>query len=220
MKEQLRKYHKQYLGNYHDRTMTMTAGSFAVNAAIGAGKLILGIIFSSPWFILTAVYYLLLCAARGNVLWKSKRIAVIEDPIKRLDRQFSAYRHSGAFIGLIGVSYLFVCLRMYFIGESALYPYYIIFGVAAVAFYKISMAIYGIGVTRRINNPILSSIKMIGLVDACVSIVAVQCALLTMENAASPTTSSALLGMACSVLFVSLGLFMLCKKKNYPTQAL
>lgn len=52
MRKLLTHYHKQFqMIGYRDRTMLMSVGSFATNALIGAGKLILGILIFSPWSI-------------------------------------------------------------------------------------------------------------------------------------------------------------------------
>lgn len=210
--------HERYKrSNYRDRTMLVSVGAFGVNALIGGGKLILGIALLSPWFVVTAIYYLLLCSARGQLLWRFKHIQRVENPTERFDQQFAVFRHSGIFICLLGISYLMVCARMYFWGESSTYPYYIVYGVAGVAFYKIGMSIYGIVVSRRIKNPLLTTMKVIAFMDACVSIVAVQCALLTMEDSAvEATRSSALLGGSCSIVFVGIGVYMLLRRKVYP----
>ena len=89
-----------------------------------------------------------------------------------------------------------------------------IYGVAAVAFYKIGMAIRGMIVTRKMHNPVLSTLKIISFIDACVSIMMVQCALLAMKGSPEASSSSALLGMACSVLFLGIGLYMVCSRKD------
>lgn len=211
-------YHKQYLNiGYRDRTMLMSIGSFAINALIGAGKLLIGILLLSPWFVATAVYYLLLCAARGQLLWRFRHTRLIENPLERFDRQFAVFRHSGIFICLIGISYLLVCMRMYISGEGSTYPYFILYGVVAVAFYKVGVSIYGVVVSRRIKNPLLTTMKVVALMDACVSIVAVQYALLVMkETATTAARSSAIFGAGCSIVFICIGVFMLVRKKIYP----
>lgn len=220
MLKRLAHYHKQYQKiGYRDRTMLLSIGAFSINALIGAGKLVLGIALFSPWFIVTALYYLLLCGARGQLLWRFRHTRMIENYKERFDKQFAVFRHSGIFICLIGVSYLFICLRMYVWGEANTYPFYIIYGVAAVAFYKTGVSIYGMVVSRKMNNPLLTTMKVIAFVDSMVSIVAVQCALLTMEESAeSATQSSALLGAAFSVMFIGIGIYMLLRKKVYPIQ--
>lgn len=218
MGAKLAQYRKQYLTiGYQDRTMLLSIGSFAVNAVIGAGKLLLGILLLSPWFVATAVYYLLLCAARGQLLWRFRHTRLIQDPREQFDRQFAVFRHSGVFICLLGVSYLLVCLCIYLLDGGSSYPYYLVYGVAAVAFYKVGVSIYGVVVSRRIKNPLLTAMKAVALMDACFSIVAVQYALLAMqESAAVAARSSALFGAGCSLVFVGLGLWMLLRKKSCP----
>lgn len=203
--------------NYQDRSMSMSVVSFGVNALIGAGKLILGFVLLSPWFIVTAVYYLILCGARGQLLWRFKNTRFIEDGIERFDQQFAVFRHSGFFLCLLGLSYLFICFRMYNWGEGSTYPNYILYGVAGVAFYKVGISIHGMVVSKRMKNPLLTTTKIIAFADACVSIVAVQCALLTVEDSAKAATrSSALLGTGCSIVFIGIGIYMLLRKKEYP----
>lgn len=218
MWKKLTHYRKQYLSiGYRDRTMLMSVGSFAINALIGAGKLLMGIIFLSPWFVATAVYYLLLCAARGQLLWRFRHTRLIENPLERFDRQFAVFQRSGIFISMIGVSYFLVCMRMYVSGEGSTYPYFILYGVVAVAFYKVGVSIYGVVVSRRIKNPLLTTMKVVALMDACVSIVSVQYALLVMKEAATTAArSSAMFGAGCSIVFMGIGVFMWVRKKIYP----
>ena len=216
MKKELMHYKERYLGNYHDRTMLFSVSSVVINAILGLVKLGTGIALFSPWFIANGIYYPLLCAARGRVLGKFRQTKDIGDKVLRFDRQFLIYRHNGIFVCLIGLSYFGVCLAMYFYKTTISYPFYILYGVAAMAFYKITMAIYGIVVTKRMKNPLLSTMKIIALIDACVSIVSIQCALIAMDDPAAASASSALFGMGCSVGFLAIGVFMLLKKKQYP----
>ena len=218
MKKMLEQYGSRYLGNYHDRTMLFSVGSFAINAVIGLVKLGTGLLLVSPWFISTGVYYLLLCAARGRTLWQFYKTKDLTDHVARFDKQFKVFRHGGIFLCLIGLSYFAVCLFMYFYKVTTSYPYYILYGVAAVAFYKITMAIYGMVVSAKMKNPLISTMKIIAFVDACVSIVATQCALIAMDDPVAASSSSALFGMGCSAVFLGIGIYMLCKRKKYPAE--
>lgn len=214
MKDFLRRSIGIFLGDYGSRTLLVSAGSSILNALIGAAKLVLGIVFFSPWLIVTGIYYLVLCAARGRILKIYGGICRMNEEADREARQTALFRHSGFFICMIGLSYLGVCLCMYFWGEVVTYPPYLIYGVAAVAFYKIGMAIRGMIVTRKMHNPLLSTLKIISFIDACVSIMMVQCALLAMKGSPEASSSSALLGMACSGLFLGIGLYMVCSRKD------
>ena len=205
--------------SYQDRTITATAASFAANATIGLGKLLLGIYLLSPWFITNAVYYLILCAAKGQALKKYKMSARIEDGKKRHDLEFATYKHSGVFICLLGFSYLLVCLRMFFAGDSTPYnEFYLVYGVATVSFAKLGFAIHGTVGTRYLHNPIVSAMKVFSFTDASVSIVVTQCALLSMLQVKNAAGYSAITGMAVSVLFIFRGILMLRKKNLVATK--
>lgn len=213
MKQLLARYMK---GTYQDRAIATTVASFAANAVIGIGKLMLGIYLLSPWFITNAIYYLILCIARGQALKKYKLSIRTKDEKKRYDLEFATYKHSGVFICLLGISYLLVCLRMLFAGDSTPYnEFYIVYGVATVSFTKLGFAIHGTVVTRHLKNPVISALKVLSFTDAFVSIVVTECALLTMEQIDNAAGYSAITGMAVSAFFVLQGILMLIKKRKH-----
>lgn len=206
----------RHMGNYEDRTVTITTASSVANALIGSAKLALGIYLLSPWFMANAIYYLLLCAARGLTLKKYQAAKQIENKEERVNWEFTVYQRSGVFICLMGIAYLLVCLRMYFTGDSTVYKGHIAYGVAAVAFTKLGFAIYGTSVARHLHNPIISLLKTINFTDAFVSIVVTECTLLTMQGIENATIYSAITGMVFSALFIAMGILMLAKKKKHP----
>ncbi|MNB71637.1 hypothetical protein D3C81_462200 [compost metagenome] len=171
----------------------------------------------SGWFMTTAAYYLILCAARGYALYKYTRAKGKQDPKLRYTLEFAVYQRSGIFLCLLGVSYLLVCLRMYFYGDAIVFKGLVVYLVATVAFTKLSIAIYGILANRHLKGPIISTLKMISFTDAMVAIVVTQYTLIMLEEDSSHAmSSSALLGMGCSVVFFLMGIYMLLKKKKYP----
>lgn len=185
----------------------------AVHAAIGVWNLILGMAAGSAWFLATAVYYLLLCASRRQVFRMLRDAQKMKNPRRRGAFQMRGCRQTGVWIALIGISYFGVCLCMYVYHKTVTYPFYLLYGVAAAAFFKIGMAVYGIRTAGKQNQPLLSALKWIGFVDACVSIVAVQCALLTWKGEGrAASDSSALLGMGCSVIFLGIGAAMFFRR--------
>ena|GEM_PF-6607556 len=46
----------RYMGDYSERTVTISIGSVMINALFGIGKLVLGISLLSAWFVINAVY--------------------------------------------------------------------------------------------------------------------------------------------------------------------
>lgn len=206
----------RYLVDYQDRTALTNVASLTINALIGIGKLILGVYLLSGWFMINAVYYIILFAARGQALYKYRVAKTIEGPAQRYNMEFIVYQRSGTFLCLLGISYLLVCLRMYVAGDAFMFRGYIVYLVAAVAFTKLGIAIYGTLANRHLKGPIVSSLKMISFVDAMVSIVVTQYTLLMMEKSPNAISSSALFGMGCSILFFLIGICMLLKKKKVP----
>jgi len=205
------------MGNVQDRTLITNAGSFTINALTGTGQLALGIGLLSPWYIVNSIYYLLLCAARGQALRRYRKTRTIKDEKERYDASFAVHKRGGIFICLMGISYLGICLWMYSTGESRVQnEMYLVLGVATIAFTKIGFAIHGMIVNRHMHDPIISLFKKISFLDAMVSIVVTQCTLLTMTEMAEAVSSSAFFGMGISILFLIIGILMLTKKKKYP----
>ena len=128
--------------------------------------------------------------------------------------EFAVYKHSGIFLCLLGISYLLVCLRMYLVGDPVVYQGYIVFLVAAIAFAKLSISIYGIVMSRHRKSPVITTLKIINFTDAMVSIVVTQFTLLTMQRSPHAMESSALFGMGCSLFFIILGILMRLKRKQ------
>ncbi|MBD8837439.1 MULTISPECIES: hypothetical protein [unclassified Paenibacillus] len=204
----------RYLGNKQDRTALFNVASLVINAWIGIGKLVLGIYLLSGWFITNAVYYLILCIAKGQVLHQYKVAKGTASPQERYSLELAVYKRGGLFLCFLGVSYSIVCLRMYLIGDAFIYSGLIVYIVAIVAFTKLAFAVYGTWANRHLHNPIISTLKMINFTDAMVSIVVTQATLLTMQASPLALKTSSLFGMGCSVFFCLMGVRMMSHKKK------
>lgn len=205
------------MGNTEDRTKTTGLTSFLINACTGSAQLIMGFVFHSPWYIVNSLYYLLLCTVRGQALKRFRNTITIKNDKDRYDGEFSVYKRSGIFICLLGISCFCICLWMFVTGESRVQKgMELVLGVATVAFTKIGFAIHGLIVNRHMHDPIVSLLKTVSFLDAMVSIVVTQCTLLTMSQAESAVSSSAVFGMGVSILFLIIGIRMLLGKKKYP----
>lgn len=141
----------QYMRDSRNRTAAFTTASFAINVLLGIGKLILGVYLLSAWFVSTAVYYLILSAARGLTLRRFAAARQMEDPGERYDLEFAVYKKSGLFLCLLGLSYLLVCLRMYTVGDAVVFRGNIVYLIALVAFSKLGTAIHGNVVNRHLK---------------------------------------------------------------------
>lgn len=204
----MRELAERYLGNYSDRTVTISIGTVIINALFGIGKLIFGITLLSVWFVINAIYDLVLCIARCYTLKKYFYLKRTKGIKKQCDIEIAVYRHNGIFLCLLGISYMAVCLYMYFTGDFIVQSGYAAFLVATVAFSKMGFAVYGIITARKLKSPVMSALKIICIVDATVSIVITQCTLLTFCNISSAAISSAAFGTMSSIAFFILGVYM------------
>ncbi|MEF9920948.1 hypothetical protein [Anaerorhabdus sp.] len=204
-------YKETLLKNYPDQIIHSSRSSILINTILSFGKLILGLISGSIWFDANAIYSLILCIAKTQVLFKYNSLFI--DPNNQNQyhlQQLHIFKKSGIFVLLTSISYFFVCLIMYIYKAHNAYPYYIVYGITAIAFYKVFTAIKGLTISMKVKNPITTTLQIFSFIDAMVSIVFVQCALIEMKNGInSAILSSSLFGMVCSLVFMFIGLKML-----------
>lgn len=206
MKTHIYKIKKKYFNNFYDRSIAFSSLSFFMNLSVGIVKLFYGIYDSSIWFMILSGYDIILCIAKGYILILSKSLHNNELKIQN-------YHHIGFFIFFLGLSYFVLCIWMLIFDEKRMYPSYLLYGVTAFAFYKIGSAIYGMVIVKKQENRLLSMLKMIHFMDACVSIVTIQCAILVMKHSDHAIDSSAILGMTISLIFMAIGYHMKRKYK-------
>lgn len=199
--------------DYRQRTAVITLASFSLNALMGVGKLVLGVILFSPWLIVSSVYYIVLSLARGQALRSFDRNRTITDKAKQYNNEFEIYKKGGVLICFLAAAYAAVCLRMYFVEDPIIYKGSIVLIIALIAFIKVGVAIFGMIKTRGLNSPIISVVKKLNFIDAIVAIVITQCAILTMQGSEHAVSSSVAFGLGCSLLFFSLGVVMIIKKE-------
>ena len=88
-----------------------------VNAITGIGNLFLGFRLTSVWFIIAASYYLIMCAARAQTVRLYQKSRLLTDKSDRYETEFTVYSDCGILVCLSGLSYFFICLRLFFLGE-------------------------------------------------------------------------------------------------------
>lgn len=202
---------QKYLKVYDDIIVITTIISVLINLMIGLCKGGLAIIFQSKWFMLMASYYIVLSLTRGILVNKIIQLKEYQKP--QTSSIYKTYHRSGLFIILLGVSFFAWCCYLYQDEMVTIYLDYILYGVVALAFYKIGSSIHGLVSVRKYKNHLFDAIKKVCFLDACVSIVNIQAMLLTMGNSIHASTCSAFLGMGVSFVFVFIGLQM--ARKNF-----
>ncbi len=167
------------MSNYGQRTVIFAIGSFSMSVLFGLYNGALGIIGRSIWFGALAAYYILLAFLRGGILLhhgKKKILGMSEEDKRRRERRI--YRNGGLLLLVLNIALSSAMAQMIFNDEGFRYAGWTIYAFAAYAFYKIGMAIYNLFKARKQDDLTVQAIRNINLMDAAVSILALQTALL------------------------------------------
>lgn len=197
------------LRNFGFRTVVFSVGSFLMSLLFSAFNAYMGIANRSIWYGALAAFYIALALIRGGVLtYHRSRMGKRES-----DEYVKAkvYRNSGIITLILNIALSSAIAQMIFSGAHFSYMGWTVFAYAAYAFYKITMSIISFIKAHKQTDLTVRAIRNINLVDALVSILALQTALLTMfsEGDINISLFNTLTGIAVSVLSVGIGIYMI-----------
>ena len=159
----------RYRADVHFKNRISLHIALTVNLAYILMKLTMGIYYRSMWFIALAVYYLLLAFMRLSLLRCKENTEAAA---------FRRYRLCGFVLLLMNQALTGIVVFMVRQDRHFTYPGYLIYAMAAYAFYAVTVAIINVVKTRREKSPVLSAAKAINLVAALVSILSLETAML------------------------------------------
>ncbi len=210
------KFGRQMLGNFGFRTVIYAALSFVVSIAFGFFNGALGIIYSSVWYGALAGYYILLSLTRGSLLILGRKN--LREGSENIDiiSVAKAYRNSGIFLLLLNLALSTAIAQMIFEDRAFSYPGWIIYGFAAYTFIKMTMAIVNMYRARMQEDLVVTGIRDINLIDALVSILALQTALLQAFSNEDVSVSlfNILTGAFVSLFTVLFSIYMITKSQK------
>jgi len=159
------------------RAMIFAVPGTMSNIIFALFNITIGIYSWSAWFICLAAYYILLAVMRGLIFAQERELIKIKEPKRRWGRECDVYRRNSILLILMS----FVLVAMVFMMSSSMrgkqYPGIAIYVVAAYTFYKIIKSTIHVIRARRQKSPLLETLRRIGHVDSCVSILNLQTAL-------------------------------------------
>lgn len=204
----MKKLIKKYAGSYTDRAIALTVVSVAVNLVSASVKLIIGIDLLSFWYIVNAIYYLTLVAARIASIYNYQKMrnAKTEEKKNKIESMF--YRRSGLFIFLIAAVYFMLCVYMFTQQYAVVAEGYGVIVVVFIVIYKLIFSVYGIYMTRKLHDKITETIKTISFTDAGISLIIAICTILNFVDETIAVKTSSALGMLISAAFMVTGMVM------------
>ena len=168
---------RRMVESYGFRTVALASVSFFVSVIFGLYNGMMGILFHSVWYGALAVYYILLALLRGGVLSyqnKRRRLGGESDRLTEAKK----YRASGALLLVLNVALSGMMAQMIFSKQGFHYYSWTIYGVATYAFYKVTMSIIHLFKAKQHDDLTVRAIRNFNFVDALVSILSLQTALL------------------------------------------
>ena len=200
------------LRNFGFRTVIFAIGSFAMSLLFSGFNAYMGIANRSIWYGALAAFYIALAFIRGGVLtYHSKKIGKQKNTQNDEYVKAKVYRNSGIITLILNIALSAAIAQMIFSDAHFTYIGWTVFAYAAYAFYKITMSIISFIRAHKQTDLTVRAIRNINLVDALVSILALQTALLTMfsEEGVNISLMNTLTGIAVSVISISIGIYMI-----------
>lgn len=199
------------LRNFGFRTLIFAIGSFIISLLFSAFNAYMGIANRSIWYGALAGFYISLAFLRGGVLTYHK--SRIGKKKTQNDEYVKAkvYRNSGIITLLLNLALSSAIAQMIFSNAHFYYIGWTVFAYAAYAFYKITMSIISFIKAHKQEDLTVRAIRNINLVDALVSILALQTALITTFGDATMDVSmlNTITGVIVSVLSTAIGIYMI-----------
>lgn len=204
-----REFTRLLLRNFGFRTVIFSIGSFSMSLLFSGFNAYMGIKNRSIWYGALAAFYIALAFLRGGVLLYHKRKKGNEQNDEY--NKIKVYKNSGIITLILNVALSSAIAQMIFSSAHFTYMGLTIFAYAAYAFYKITMSIIALIKAHKQEDLTVRAVREINLVDALVSILALQTALLTTFSEGNTNISlfNTLTGIVVSALSISIGIYMI-----------
>lgn len=205
-----RPFTRKLIQNWGYRTILTSTVAFAISVVNSVFNAYLGISERSMWFGALAAYYIFIAAMRSGLLiyHRKKRDFESESLIRA-----KKYTRCGVLLLILNAALSSAIAQMIFDDRSFEYKDWLIYAFAAYAFYKVIMSVRNALKARRQDDLTLRAIREINMVDAAVSILALQTALLHTFGDGSVDISlfNTLTGSAVSIFALTLSIFMIVR---------
>lgn len=203
---------ERFFDDYTFRTILTTLPAFLINVAYTVYNGVIGVMNQSPWFITMAVYYSLLGIMRYRAVSVKRKTARMEDPKMIRQKELSIIRTDGILLLLLNIALIGVIILTITKDTAKRYSEIMVISIAAYTFYKIITAVINMVKVRKMQSPILITIRNIGVADALVSVLTLQMTMLASlqeESTLNINQMNAMTGAGVCFLIFLLGTSMI-----------
>lgn len=201
----------ELLCSFDKRTVLSAAVALTVGVGYGIFNGVIGILSLSVWYGALAGYYIILAVIRCGILLRHKKSKKFSDTTEL--KKAKAYRNCGILLLPLNVALSSAIAQMIFDEKGFVYYGILIYVSALYAFIKIGTAIFNFIKAHKQKDPITESVRNLNLIDASVSILALQTAMLFTFSEGSMNISMAntMTGSAVSIFAFSIAIYMIIK---------
>lgn len=180
--------------------------SLLVSLFYAGFKLVSAVIDASFWEGALAIYYVLLCGVRVNLI----RQVPISGKTANLRKELRTYRATGVLLMILDIVLGGIAVQIVRKGQSYDYPGYLIFAVGFYAFYCLILSSFNTVKYRKFKSPVLSAAKAVNLTTALASMFSLETAMVNRfgEDMQSRERMTAATAIAVCVLVLAIAIFM------------
>ena len=178
----------------------------------GIFKLILGLYYMSWWFITFALYYLILCLMKLNIVKDLKN-----EIGKNLIEEYKKLKLTGIILLLLNLILSGIIILIIKQNQEITYKGFIIYIVAIYDFYLIISAIINVIKYRNNHSPLLASTKCISLTVAMISMVSLEVAMVSQFGSHNPTFKilmTSIMGFVICLINTIMSIYMIIKANH------
>lgn len=178
-RQKLARAARRYRADADYRGAVSLCQGMMVNGLFAVFKLVTAVVYDSRWLLALGIYYGMLALVKLCLLHCLRRGNASPDPAGKTRWDWRGYRLCGCLMLLLHIGMTGVVVQMVRHGRSFVYPGYLIYAVAAYAFYALITTVVTLLRRRGRQSPLLTAAKRVSLCGAMMSMLALQTALIS-----------------------------------------
>lgn len=163
--------------DYRYRTMLFAIPGLILNLIFAIFNGVIGIASHSPWFGTLSAYYILLSIMRFWAVRYDKQTSQFSHTKKQILNEIIIYKKCGIMFIVMTAALCGAVILLLSSKGGKQYPGFTIYAVAAYTFYKVIISVINMLKAGKLKSPILMTVRSIGYIDACVSVLSLQTAM-------------------------------------------
>lgn len=214
------KYTGTYLKEKELRIRISLYSGLVINACFAIFKVVIGVLYQSKWLFAMAGYNMVLSVMRFVLVYRDQAMKRKEESEKECRmRGLHSYKVCGWLMLVLNIAISTIAWFVVIDDTKITYPGFMIYAIAAYAFYCLTKSIVSMVRYWHRDNPVFSAVKRIEMAKALVSIFTLQVAMLTQFGSTAEfanQVANGATGFAVCLIINVMAIFMLTGvKKDY-----